>query len=512
MAAQKPLEHSQRRGLEELVLLHAELDKRQQADPLRSFTPHAKQQAFIDAVLQGKFGENWFIAANRAGKSDAGAYIGATLARFGRQDARYVGGKEKDGAPTRVQVKDRATAGWVSALDFPTSRDVIQPKYFDNGFTNAGQSPFIPEHEIADWRVADQILKLKNGSIIGFKSADSGSSKYQGAAKDWVHFDEEHPYAVYEEAVIRVGSAPLIFFCTATILPPEGVAGGLSWVFPKLIQPWLDGQLPHVGLFGASIYDNPAIPRQELARLEAIYPEGSAARRIRLEGEWLPGIGGSRAYTAFNRQLHVRPQPLPNYRRPLCWTWDFNVDPMCSVVGQRDGEAFRIFRNLVIEEASIPEMCQLFYETFPKHAAEIWLYGDATSKGRSRQTGKSDYWQVLNEMRSYGVPIRMKVPESNPAVPDRVNAVNRLLKDEYGQVRLEMDPSCTELIADMEQVLRDERGGIKKVYNRKDPYFRRTHSSDALGYWLSYEEPVRPRAIGDKRKVAIPAPSYTLTE
>ena len=49
----------------------------------------------------------------------------------------------------------------------------------------------------------------------------------------------------------------------------------------------------------------------------------------------------------------------------------------------------------------------------------------------------------------------------------------------------------THFIADLEQVLRDSRGGIKKSHDRKDPYYRRTHISDALGYWVVKDEPVR---------------------
>lgn len=490
---------------EQFLTLAAEIEERRSRDPLLSYPLHAKQRLFTESVLTSECKENWFIAANRSGKSDAGAFNGASLARFGSsQDART-----SRAAGSGIAVTDRATSGWVSALDFPTSRDVIQPKYFDNGFTQPGQHPpFIPDHEIAEWRVTDQVLKLKNGSIIGFKSADSGRRKYQGAGKNWFHMDEEHPWEIYEEAVIRVGTAPLRFFCTATILPPEGQTGSPSWVFPKIIQPFLDGRLTHAKVFGASIYDNPGIPRDEIRRLESIYPEGSTSRRIRLEGEWLPGIGGARAYAAFERQLHVRDQGALNPRRPLIWTWDFNVEPMCSLVGQTDGITYRIFRELILDEASIPEMCQMFYDKFPRHEAEIWLYGDATSNRRTGQTGKSDYYIILNEMKSYGVPIRMKVPAENPKVPDRVNAVNRLCIDEDGQVRFQVDPSCQELILDLEGVMRDHRGGILKTNNKKDPYFRRTHSSDALGYWLSYEEPVRPPSVARQGKVSIAAPNY----
>jgi hypothetical protein len=55
----------------------------------------------------------------------------------------------------------------------------------------------------------------------------------------------------------------------------------------------------------------------------------------------------------------------------------------------------------------------------------------------------------------------------------RVNAVNRLLRGEQGAVHVRIDPSCHDLIADLEQVLRDGQK-IKKTGRRSDPYFRRT--------------------------------------
>lgn len=495
-----------RQTLEAFTSTIETLSRRRREDPLHLYPLHEKQKAFTSSVLQRKAKENWFIAANRSGKSDAGAYAGASIARFGVKSDKV--------QPGNVQVNDRATSGWVSALDFPTSRDVVQPKYFDNGFVPPGQmhAPFIPDYEIDEWRDHDQILKLKNGSIIGFKSAESGRRKYQGTEKDWMHMDEEHPWEIYEESVIRVGARPLNFFCTATILPPEGINTTTSWVFSKIIQPWQAGALPHVSIFGASIYDNPGIARDEIARLEAIYPVGSTSRRIRLQGEWLPGIGGSRAYVSFDRQLHVRPQPPISKMRPLIWSWDFNVEPMVSIIGQVDSERgqpiYRVYKEIVLDESNITDMCGIFSDHFPGHRAEVWLYGDASGNKRTGQTGKSDYYAVMQEMRTLRVPIKLRVPPDNPKVADRINAVNRLCRDEAGLIRLIIDPSCTELVADMEQVLRDGRGGIFKVRNRKDPYFRRTHTSDALGYWISYEEPVRPPSDHVRGKIDLGTPNY----
>lgn len=478
---------------EEYLLLQA-LAQRRVTDPLYLWEPHTKQREFIASVLGCECYENWALWANRVGKTDVGAFCGAKLARYGLPDGEV---KPAIGASGTV-VWDRATSGWVCGVTSNFVRDVIAPKYFDNGFVPAGSShrPFIPEREITEWRVTDKILKLKNGSILGFKAYADGRLTFQGAGKDWIHFDEEPPKDIFTEATIRIEAGRrLRVFGTCTLLPPEGQVGGVTWVYTERAKPFLDRKPVHWKIFQASIYDNPHILSAELALLEAKYPPGSVERRIRLDGELLPGIAGSRAYGAFEYALHVAEVPPIEPRRPLCWCLDFNVEPMVSLVGQRVGRVFRVHRELILEQGSVMEMGRWFRQEYPSHRAELWVYGDATGQGRDAQTGKTDYQLLLNELRGYPVPVRLKIPTSNPRVPDRINAVNRALKDEYGEIGVEVDPSCEEFIADLEGVLRDPKGGIKKTFSKSDPYIRRTHTSDAFGYWVSREQPVTSEPI-----------------
>jgi phage terminase large subunit-like protein len=499
------ISYVKRKVLEQATILRQELIARQESDPLTNFELFHPQREFVADILSRRYKEYFYIGANRSGKSDAGAAAGANLARFGYD---YTPGREGSDMSSKI----RATSGWVSAIDFPTGRDTIQPKYFDNGFTPPGatHAPFIPEREIADWRVSDQILKLKNGSIIGFKSADSGRTKYQGAEKDWIHFDEEHPEPIYDEAIIRVGANPLHIFTTCTLLPPEGTVGGVTWIYSKVVKQWKLGTLENAEIYNASIYDNPHIPRDEIAFLETKYPVGSAQRLIRLEGALIGGIGGARCYSSFSPQLNVRTQPEINERRPLAWMWDFNVEPMVSLIGVREKGVFRVYRELILEEGNIAEMCDLFKRVHPKHRAEIWLYGDATGNNRTAQTKLSSYTMILNEMKDYPAPIRMKVPEKNPAVTDRINSVNVACKGVDGIINLDIDPCCEELVDDLEQVVTDGRQGIKKITNKKDPYYRRTHMSDALGYWVYAEAPITAYSPDERgpRQVQIKRPGY----
>jgi hypothetical protein len=108
-------------------------------------------------------------------------------------------------------------------------------------------------------------------------------------------------------------------------------------------------------------------------------------------------------------------------------------------------------------------------------------------------------------MMGYPAPVRLKVPASNPPVADRLNAVNMALSGFDGQIGVAIDPRCKELVTDLEQVVLAQNASIKKSSDKRDPYYRRTHISDALGYWVHSVKPVvlqRPRGLAPTIKRA----------
>jgi phage terminase large subunit-like protein len=486
------------------------LAERQATDPLRLWVPTVKQRPFIESVLHPEvsgYWENWLCGANRFGKTSTGTWLQAKFAREGIEPLHPAYSTLPDG--TTLEVRDRATSGWVFGLDSNMIRDILQPRLFDNGFLKPGQpEPFIPQREIQEWRPGDQILRLRCGSVIGYKSCESPATKSAGSGLDWIHFDEPPPRNHYTEATIRVAAGRrLRVFATATLLPPEGHVETISWVYSDIIAPILEGRKRDIGLFTASIYDNPHLDPEEIARLESRYPLGSLSRKIRLNGELVPGIAGAVAYGNFSRHIHVRPQPTLSPYRPLCWLWDFNVEPFCVTVGQREPDLFRVYSEIVLDEGGIEDQVDEFRRRYPAHPQEIWIYGDATGGNRSHQTARSSYDLIFELMRGYGSRIRFKLPEANPLEVDRMNALNVALRDPYGASHISIDPSCIETIIDFEQVLADPRGGIKKTYNRRDPYSRRTHLTDEIGYWVNYEMPVR-LARANERTPMVPGPGY----
>ena len=200
-------------------------------------------------------------------------------------------------------------------------------------------------------------------------------------------------------------------------------------------------------------------------------------------GEYLSMHAG-RVYYAFERKENVGELKLDR-NRPLLWALDFNVDPMSSVVAQREGQSVTVLEEIVLSRASTYEACAEFARRFPRHTAGLEVYADA-SGANMQTTGKSDLAILREFFRSgeYG-QVKFKVPTKNPAVRDRLMLMNAKLASARGERLLTIHSGCTELIKDFEQVTYKE--GSQVVDKERHP--KRTHLSDALGYliWREFE-------------------------
>jgi hypothetical protein len=100
----------------------------------------------------------------------------------------------------------------------------------------------------------------------------------------------------------------------------------------------------------------------------------------------------------------------------------------------------------------------------------------------------------------------MRVPSRQPTNVNSVRAVNRRLSDEWGNPKILIDKDrCKNLIQDLTQVIWEDVGGgqaqrIKKVKNRNDPYFYRTHATEALAAIVHREWPTRREVAEEEDK------------
>jgi hypothetical protein len=198
-------------------------------------------------------------------------------------------------------------------------------------------------------------------------------------------------------------------------------------------------------------------------------------------------------YHAFSRGINLRAQEL-DQQRPVCWALDFNVDPMSSIVAQitRDGE-IRVLDEIVLKRATTEQACEEFEKRFGMPREGVVVYGDA-SGASMHTTGHSDYQIIRDYLAARCVKSTYRVPRGNPAVRDRVSLMNSRLRNARGESFLFVDPRCTELIADFEQVAYEEDS--TQIDKNKDR--RRTHLSDALGYFVWQEQQHKP--IGERRE------------
>jgi len=223
-------------------------------------------------------------------------------------------------------------------------------------------------------------------------------------------------------------------------------------------------------------------------RLRGSYDENFFRQEVL--GDYLNARGGL-VYHAFDRGKNVKATKI-DPARGVVWALDFNVDPMCSVVAQveRNGEVV-VLDEIVLRRATTEQACEEFEKRFGLPRAGVVVYGDASGASMNT-TGYSDYQVIRNYFSSRTGTVSYRVPKANPPVRERVSLVNARLRNARGDVQLFVDPKCTELIDDLEQVsYQEDSTQIDKDKDRK-----RTHLSDALGYLIWQQD--RGGTIGER--------------
>ncbi len=228
-------------------------------------------------------------------------------------------------------------------------------------------------------------------------------------------------------------------------------------------------------------------------------------------------FGKHRVYAAFERDVHVMPL-LFDPTEPLIWTMDFNVDPMCMLLMQLTPEKhIHVLDEMVVRPNATTELaCQAFLAkakplsdrlSYIHRPLVVNIYGDSSGNQRTTAAAGSD-WGIVKEFFRMWVgdfKPHHHIPAANPLVRERVNAVRARLRNQAGEVRLFIDPKCKELIRDFEEVswVTDSAGVATGEIDKKDR--RRTHASDALGYYVHRVFPISGGSVGYRDK---PLPNF----
>lgn len=242
------MNNSEKERILKLIKIEKELGKRRGKKRLQTYNSgekvHEKQLAFHKCLKRNR----WVFGGNRSGKTECGAVETVWMLR---------------GIHPYRENKPNVS-GWAVSVSYEVQRDVAQQKilsYLSKDWI-AEIVMQSGKKDSPETGVIDQIV-VKNVfgglSRLGFKSADQGREKFQGASLDFVWFDEEPPEDVYRECQMRVLDKKGDIFGTMTPLK------GQTWVYDEI---YLNkGQSPEVWYEQMEWADNPYLDEKEVEML-----------------------------------------------------------------------------------------------------------------------------------------------------------------------------------------------------------------------------------------------------
>ena len=314
----------------------------------------------------------------------------------------------------------------------------------------------------ATLKESELTISFDNGAEVSIKGADNEDS-LRGAGLNRVVMDE-YAYMkphVWEEIVfpmLATTQAPALFIGT-----PDGYNQFYD-VWSNSGEDWKSWQFKTI--------EGGHVPSGEIERAKSTMD----ARLFRQEFEATFETSGNRAAYNFDRDIHVKTKEDSGKKY---WGMDMNVDYMTAVLMcEYTDSSVHAISELRLSNSNTMELSA----RMAKIAPSLRVYPDPAGKARSTQSSRSDH-AIL---RDAGFIVIAR--KAHPSHRDRLNSLNRKLKDANDKIGLTIDPSCKYVIKDLEQVQRDKSGGIDKSN------IELTHALDALSYPIEYRFPIRQLA------------------
>lgn len=227
------------------------------------------------------------------------------------------------------------------------------------------------------------------------------------------------------------------------------------------------------GMIQASTYDNEAnLPDDYISSLYESYPPQLISAYLR--GQFVNLTSGA-VYPDFDRKLNHTDEEIEPLE-PLIIGMDFNVLKMAAVVYViRDGKPLALDEMVGVRDT--PTMAQLLIERFPLH--EMTVIPDAAGQAKSSKNSSESDHQILRDKG-----FRVEVDGTNPAIKDRINAVNALILNGDGERTLRVNTNkCPRFTETLEQQVYDDFGMPDKKSGLD-------HVGDAGGYPIAKRFPI----------------------
>lgn len=271
---------------------------------------------------------------------------------------------------------------------------------------------------------------------------------------------------------------------------PDGVADPFNRVsayttpegFQFVYDTWGRNPKPGYVMIQAATYTNPFLPEDYVQTLRDSYP--AALIDAYIEGRFTNLTAGS-VYPDFCRKLnHTNDTLQPE--EPVLIGMDFNRLKMSAVVYvMREGLPVAV--DEIVDGRDTPQMVSIFKDRYSLKGHAVQVFPDASGQNASsKNASESD----LSIIRQAGLTVR--VNSTNPAIADRVNAVNALILNGQGERRLKVNTNrCPHLTDGLEQQAYDKNGMPDKTSGID-------HVIDAAGYPLAHLFPIIKRTASQE--------------
>lgn len=434
-----------------LNIVNQEISRRENDNFLDKYNSgeivHNKQMLFHQCDKKNR----WVFGGNRSGKTECGAVETVWLARG-----------------IHPFKQNKPISCWVVSLTRQVQRDVAQNKilhylrkdWIEKVVMSSGRA------DSADSGIIDFIL-VKNVfgglSKIGFKSCDQGREKFQGASLDFVWFDEEPPFDIYQECRMRVLDKAGMIFGTMTPLK------GLTWVYNEIyLNENQSDEVWHIEMEWA---DNPYLKKEEIEAMTlSMSEEELQSRRY---GKFMQC--GGLVYKEFDESVHV----IEPFTVPDEWQDNISIDPGLNnplsahwYAQDFDGNIYVIAehfdrgKDVVYHAERIKEICRgLGWHTYN---GKIRALIDSAAMQKTLASSKS----VVDLFYENDILVNPKV---NKDMFSGINTVKRYLKDSQGNAHLFIFKNCVNLIKE----LKSYWWGDEDLPIKKDD-----HCLDEMRYYL----------------------------
>lgn len=198
---------------------------------------------------------------------------------------------------------------------------------------------------------------------------------------------------------------------------------------------------------------------------------------------------GRKVYKHHQTDRHLDDSITVKPEYPIVICCDFGKNPLVWMLAQTDGKRVWVFDEFAIRNGDTTQMAVQVQKQYGGHKRGLIVYGSATGTVRT-STGKSEY-AILAD---YGLN-RQRVKRMNPPDIDRVNAVNNMLENIAGEVRITYHSNCIMLRRDFDQCL-----WLEDMSDIDRTDFGRGNATDALGHFIVYKWPLRAARPNPNRR------------